>query len=166
MAPITAIRSLTAVSLLGLAVAACGAPQATMADRPPGAAPGEARQAAPVEQGGVVPGQPPVYVLNLHGAEKSGRPDQRPARLVLSEFSSMSGVTWHTWGPTRATGAGKLSGTWCLPQCMDTPYDAEVTLSNVMPVKGKGYFTRYRIESDLPQAQRPDADLSGVLPTP
>ncbi|MEN3534799.1 hypothetical protein AAH991_06785 [Microbispora sp. ZYX-F-249] len=107
----------------------------------------------------------PVYVLNFRDAER-GRPDQRPANLVLSEFSAMSAVTWRTWGPTRATGAGKLSGTWCLPECADAPYDATVTLSSVIPVKGKGYFSRYAVTADVPARHRPEADLSGVLPTP
>ncbi|GGO17538.1 hypothetical protein GCM10010116_35470 [Microbispora rosea subsp. aerata] len=107
----------------------------------------------------------PVYVLNFQDSEQ-GRPDQRPASLVLSEFSTMSGVTWRTWGPTRATGAGKLSGTWCLPECADAPYDATVTLSSVVPVKGKGYFSRYAVTADVPAGQRSEADLSGVLPTP
>ncbi|MEV4460078.1 hypothetical protein [Microbispora sp. NPDC049633] len=107
----------------------------------------------------------PVYVLNFRDSER-GRPDQRPANLVLSEFSTMSAVTWRTWGPTRATGAGKLSGTWCLPECADAPYDATVTLSSVIPVKGKGYFSRYAVTADVPVRHRPEADLSGVLPTP
>ncbi|TQS27855.1 hypothetical protein [Microbispora sp. KK1-11] len=107
----------------------------------------------------------PVYVLNLQNSER-GRAEQRPANLVLSEFSTMSGVTWRTWGPTRATGAGKLSGTWCLPECVDAPYAATVTLSSVIPVKGKGYFSRYAITADVPLRHRPEADLSGVLPTP
>ncbi|MEU6415050.1 hypothetical protein [Microbispora sp. NPDC046933] len=107
----------------------------------------------------------PVYVLNLQNSER-GRAEQRPANLVLSEFSTMSGVTWRTWGPTRATGAGRLSGTWCLPECADAPYAATVTLSSVIPVKGKGYFSRYAVTADVPVRHRPEADLSGVLPTP
>ncbi|MEU8275425.1 hypothetical protein ACFYOK_26415 [Microbispora bryophytorum] len=107
----------------------------------------------------------PVYVLNLQNSER-GRAEQRPANIVLSEFSTMSGVTWRTWGPTRATGAGRLSGTWCLPECADAPYAATVTLSSVIPVKGKGYFSRYAITADMPVLHRPEADLSGVLPTP
>ncbi|MEV4293976.1 hypothetical protein [Microbispora rosea] len=107
----------------------------------------------------------PVYVLNLQNSER-GRAEQRPANLVLSEFSTMSEVTWRTWGPTRATGAGRISGTWCLPECADAPYAATVTLSSVVPVKGKGYFSRYAVTADVPVQHRPEADLSGVLPTP
>ncbi|MBX6383229.1 MAG: hypothetical protein IRZ07_09695 [Microbispora sp.] len=130
---------------------------------------GSAALAAALGGCGAPAGEPavetPVYVLNFRDSEH-GRADQRPADLVLSEFSTMTGVTWRTWGPTRATGAGKLSGTWCLPECADAPYDATVTLSSVIPVKGKGYFSRYAVTADVPARQRAQADLSGVLPTP
>ncbi|MCT9931925.1 hypothetical protein N5079_17110 [Planotetraspora sp. A-T 1434] len=106
-----------------------------------------------------------VYVLNFYGAEQ-GRADQRPADLVLSEFSTLNKVTWRTWGPTRASGAGNLSGTWCLPHCLDKPYAATVTLSSIVPVKGKGYFARYEITAKLPPGEKGKADLSGTLPTP
>ncbi|WP_055479163.1 hypothetical protein [Sphaerimonospora mesophila] len=107
----------------------------------------------------------PVYVLNLHDAEQ-GRADRRPRDLVVSEFTALNGVTWHSWGPTRAAGEGRLSGSWCLPGCADTPYDATVTLSGVVPVRGKGYFTRYEITADVPPDLREQADLRGVIPTP
>jgi hypothetical protein len=107
----------------------------------------------------------PIYVFNFFGAE-DGRTDQRPRDLVVSEFSTINGLTWQSWGPSRAVGMGKLSGTWCLPECLDKPYDARVTLSNVIPVKGQGYFTKYRIEAKLPADQKETADLSGVLQTP
>ncbi|GLW23466.1 hypothetical protein DI270_001105 [Microbispora triticiradicis] len=130
-----------AVAVLGAGVSGCGA-----------------SQAGPVAE-------TPVYVLNLQGSEQ-GRPDQRPAILVLSEFTTISEVTWHSWGPTRAVGAGRLSGTWCLPACENAPYEATVTLSNVTPVRGKGYFSRYAVAAEVPPRQRPAADLSGMLPTP
>lgn len=135
-------RAVLVLGTLGLAVLGCGTSPA-----------------------GTTVAETPVYVLNFQGSER-GRADQRPGNLVLSEFSTMSGVTWRTWGPTRATGAGKLSGTWCLPECADAPYEATVTLSNVIPVKGKGYFGKYSITADVPPEHRPEADLSGVLPTP
>jgi hypothetical protein len=49
---------------------------------------------------------------------------------------------------------------------MDRPYEATVTLSNVSPVKGKGYFTKYEITAQVPEDQRDKADLTGTLPTP
>jgi hypothetical protein len=129
------------LSGLGLAVAACGSADKAAA------------------------GEPGIYVFNFHHAEQ-GRADQRPRDLVLSEFSTMSRVTWSVWGPSRASGTGKLSGMWCLPRCADTPYDATVTLSSVIPVRGKGYFTRYRVSVNLPEAERDGADLAGILRTP
>ncbi|WP_051458373.1 hypothetical protein [Microbispora sp. ATCC PTA-5024] len=129
------------VAALGLTAAGCGAPETAAA------------------------GEPPIYVLNFHNAER-GRADRRPADLVLSEFSTLTKVTWRTWGPSGATGAGKLSGTWCLPRCATAPYDATVTLSAVVPVRGNGYFTRYRVRARLPADERAQADLDGVLPTP
>ena len=107
----------------------------------------------------------PVYVFNTYGAEE-GRTDQRPADLVLSEFSTLNHVAWQSWGPTQALGTGKLSGTWCLPGCLDAPYDATVTLRALQPVRGKAYFTHYELRAKLPPAQRQDADLQGSLPTP
>ncbi|MBO3746910.1 hypothetical protein J5X84_12605 [Streptosporangiaceae bacterium NEAU-GS5] len=106
-----------------------------------------------------------VYVFNTYGAEE-GRVDQRPADLVLSEFSTLNSVAWRSWGPTRALGTGKLSGSWCLPECADAPYDATVTLNVVQPVRGKAYFTRYELSAQLPPKQRESADLEGRLPTP
>jgi hypothetical protein len=106
-----------------------------------------------------------VYVFNTYGAEQ-GRVDQRPPDLVLSEFSTLNTLTWQSWGPTKALGTGKLSGTWCLPGCADAPYDATVTLKSVQPVRGKAYFTRYELRADLPQKQRDSADLDGRLPVP
>ncbi|MBP2706478.1 hypothetical protein JOL79_21955 [Microbispora sp. RL4-1S] len=130
-----------ALSVLEAGLVACGAP------------------------GSAVAVGPPVFVLNFHHAEQ-GRSDQRPGDLVLSEFSAMTKVVWRTWGPTRATGSGKLTGVWCLPHCASRPYDATVTLSNVLAVRGKGYFTRYRVVADIPEEERRQADLAGVLPTP
>ena len=146
--PASLLATVTAFAVAVLGAAAFGAAVAGCGSAPTGSA-----------------AETPVYVLNFQGSER-GRADQRPANLVLSEFSTMSGVTWRTWGPTRATGAGKLSGTWCLPGCADAPYDATVTLSSVIPVRGKGYFSRYAIRADVPLKHRPEADLAGVLPTP
>ncbi len=123
---------------------------------------GEASRTAPAAE---TPIETPIYVLNLYGDE-NGRSDQRPQALVLSEFSTVNGISWQKWGPGGAVGVGRLSGTWCLPQCQDRPYEATVTLSAVTPFKGNGYFTKYAIKADLPAAQKEMADLKGALPTP
>lgn len=107
-----------------------------------------------------------VYVMNFHGTEQ-GRADYRPRDLVLSEFTTLNAMTWRSWGPARAVGTGRLSGSWCLPTCSDAPYQATVTLSHVVPARGKGYFTRYEITAaGLPRDQVDRAVLEGALPTP
>ncbi|MEV8631680.1 hypothetical protein AB0395_08490 [Streptosporangium sp. NPDC051023] len=142
------------VALLGLMSAACGAGVSQVAPL------GEEPVAHVVS-----PEAEPVYVINLYGAE-DGRPDQRPANLVVSEFSTLKGITWRSWGPGRAVGSGKLSGTWCLPACQTNPYDATITLSKVKKVGGKRYFTRFDIGGDFPQPDSFDDTLRGALPLP
>ncbi|WP_433250557.1 hypothetical protein ACQPYK_04370 [Streptosporangium sp. CA-135522] len=106
-----------------------------------------------------------VYVFNLYGAEE-GRADQRPANLVASEFSSLRELNWSTWGPEKAVGRGRLSGTWCLPGCLAEPYTATITLGAVRKVRGKKYFTRFGIDGDFPKPEEPADTLVGTLPTP
>ncbi|MFF4777114.1 hypothetical protein ACFY05_30075 [Microtetraspora fusca] len=138
-----ALRPAVLLCLAALGLAACAS---------------QAARTAPVEE-------TPIYVLNLYGDE-NGRSDQRPPALVLSEFSTVSGMSWQSWGPGRAVGVGRLSGTWCLPRCQNHPYNATVTLSNVVPYRGDGYFTRYAVKAHLPPAERKTADLKGALPAP
>ncbi|MEV7010937.1 hypothetical protein [Streptosporangium sp. NPDC051022] len=152
-------------ALLGLMSAACGAGGVQ------GASPGEnpvaheaQPEAEPVTQE-VTPRAEQVYVINLHGNEE-GVADQRPANLVASEFSTLKGVTWRSWGPERAVGSGKLSGTWCLPGCQTNPYDATITLSKVRKVGDKRYFTRFGITGDFPGPTSPADTLNGALPLP
>ncbi len=142
------------VALLGLMSAACGSGVAQ-------AAPSEVE---PVAQAVDRPAEP-VYVINLYGNEE-GVAEQRPVNLVASEFSTVKGITWRSWGPARAVGAGKLSGTWCLPNCLEHPYDATITLSKVRKVNDKRYFTRFDIAGDFPEPDQPDDRLTGSLPLP
>ncbi|MFF5210425.1 hypothetical protein [Streptosporangium sp. NPDC000396] len=107
----------------------------------------------------------PIYVINFYGAEE-GRADQRPSNLVVSEFSSLGGLTWRRWGPRTAVGVGKLRGSWCLPGCLAEPYTATVTLGRVKKVRGEKYFTRFDIDGDFPKPDEPADALSGALPTP
>ncbi|GAA1013448.1 hypothetical protein Aple_054310 [Acrocarpospora pleiomorpha] len=162
------MRLLIALAAASLAAVSCGAstPSGTpsAAETPTSgtatATPPEPISATPAET-------PPttVYVFNSFG-EEEGRPDQRPADLVVSEFSSLSKLTWRNWGPETAVGAGKLSGSWCLPECLDKPYDATVTLSSIKMAQGQAYFSKYDIQVDLPVAQQEGADLNGTLATP
>ncbi|MDP9863344.1 MULTISPECIES: hypothetical protein [Streptosporangium] len=110
-------------------------------------------------------GPEPVYVFNLHGAEE-GRADQRPTDLVLSENSSISEVTWSKWGPQAALGTGKLTGTWCLPDCETEPYTATVLLGSVQRMKGKRYFAHFGVSGDFPEPEDHIGALIGELPTP
>ncbi|WP_062431140.1 hypothetical protein [Herbidospora daliensis] len=107
-----------------------------------------------------------VYVLNFFGDEQ-GSPAQKPADLVISEFSTMNKLLWDKWGPDTAEGRGMLTGSWCLPDCLDQPYDAKITLSTPVGKAGRTYFTSYTIEpDDLQSAQEQGADLVGTLQTP
>ncbi|GLX02914.1 hypothetical protein [Microtetraspora sp. NBRC 16547] len=151
-----------AVAVLGMA-AACG--QGGSAPTPKGEESAGRPGAEPTVTATTSQAAPPIYVRNLHGAE-AGRDDQRPANLVLSEFSVLNGITWKSWGPDRAVGTGGLSGSWCLPGCLKKQYEATVTLSGVTTVKGTRYFTRFDVDGDFPKPGDPADALVGSLPTP
>ncbi|GAA3071948.1 hypothetical protein [Streptosporangium carneum] len=156
-----------AVAVLGATTAACGLGAAQAEPRRAWA--GDTAQITSQPEEGVTRSEgrraEPVYVINLYGAE-DGRADQRPENLVVSEFSTLKGITWRSWGPGRAVGAGKLSGTWCLPDCLDSPYDATITLSKVKKAMGKRYFTKFAIDGDFPKPDQIDDTLTGALPLP
>ncbi|MCG5220164.1 hypothetical protein [Streptosporangium sp. KLBMP 9127] len=103
----------------------------------------------------------PIRVWNLYGAEQ-GRADERPADLVLSEFTTANRITWRSWGPKTAVGTGAISGTWCLPGCLDKPYPATITLSDTR----SGYFTKFQVEGDFPRPNDSADTLTGTLATP
>ncbi|WP_433351459.1 hypothetical protein ACQP25_00090 [Microtetraspora malaysiensis] len=149
------------VAALSATVAACGQSAGEAASK------GAPRTAGTTPEAVVAtsPTTTPVYVNNLYGAEQ-GRDDSSPANLVLSEFSSMSGITWTSWGPDQAVGTGGLSGSWCLPGCTEKPYEATVTLSGVTTVKGTQYFTQFAVDGDFPKPGDPADALAGSLPTP
>ncbi|GII93477.1 hypothetical protein [Sinosporangium siamense] len=138
------MKNFASILVLGLTLTACGTGVAAVG-----------------EHGTPTKGPATVRVWNLHGNER-GRADQRPANLVLSEFTSMNGLRWSTWGPDRAVGNGKVSGTWCLPGCASRPYAATVTLSDVR----RGYFTRFEVGGTFPRPERRADTLTGTLPTP
>ncbi|GIH27917.1 hypothetical protein Aph01nite_62270 [Acrocarpospora phusangensis] len=151
------MRLVIALAAAVLATAACGT--STSSGTPSPTAPTSSTVTTTPSAAG------PVYVFNLFGDEQ-GKPDQRPGNLVVSEFSSLKDVNWQSWGPDTAVGSGKLSGSWCLPECLDKPYDATVTLSAIKQAEGQSYFSKYDIQVDLPVAQQEGADLSGTLATP
>ncbi|WP_327087999.1 hypothetical protein OIE66_37665 [Nonomuraea sp. NBC_01738] len=124
-----------AFALVGLAlVTACGAGSAGV--RVEGTAP--------------PPGKP-VYVMAY-----MGDPLQRPATFALTEFSSISNVRWTSWGGGQAVGEGEVSGTWCLPGCLDHGYPATITLSGLTWLERTGYYGRFTVTS----AHKLDEDLT------
>ncbi|GAA1993927.1 hypothetical protein GCM10009799_19880 [Nocardiopsis rhodophaea] len=96
-----------------------------------------------------------IYVFNTYGNEQGFR-DQRPEVLVASEFTTFSDLTWSSWGGTPAVGAGTVSGTWCLPGCLDDPFPVTVELDTPKEFGGDDYYTTYAVTdgSDLPPDMR------------
>jgi hypothetical protein len=119
----------------------------------------------PAGSGGRVGTADRVYVWNLHGDEE-GKSDVRPADLVLSEAATLNGITWRRWGGDAAEGYGRLTGTWCMPQCLKQPYKASVTLGGVRKVGDRRYYTSYVVTAELPARRRGSASITGDLPTP
>ncbi|WP_066361086.1 hypothetical protein [Herbidospora mongoliensis] len=121
---------------------------------------------SPTPPAASTPSAQDVYVLNFFGDEQ-GSPAQKPADLVISEFSTMNKLRWDKWGPDNAVGHGMLTGSWCLPDCLEKPYEAKVTLATPTSRQGRTFFTSYTIEpGDLQSAQEQGADLIGTLQTP
>lgn len=109
-----------------------------------------------------------TYVFNTFG-EEQGFADRMPKRLVVSEFTTFSSLRWTGWANDAAAGKGQVRGTWCLPDCSDRGYPAELRLIDPRPYDGKRFFTRYTVEADLPakyQQAFEDAEADGSLMTP
>ncbi|SFC24472.1 hypothetical protein [Streptomyces aidingensis] len=108
------------------------------------------------------------WVFSYYGEVNNA--EIEPVHLVLSEFSTLRDLTWDTWGADSATGSGSLSGMWCLPECTDNPYQAEITLTAPEPMaggEGEQMFGTFRLEVELPAADARFAqveDLSGERP--
>ncbi|WP_283139062.1 hypothetical protein [Rhizohabitans arisaemae] len=105
-----------------------------------------------------------VYVFNFWKNER-GATHTQPKGLVVSEFTTLNDVVWSEWGSDRAVAKGLVSGVWCLPGCLDDPYSATVTLSQPVSVKGRFYYSRYKIDTRLPAGVTTN-DLEGPLQTP
>jgi hypothetical protein len=104
------------------------------------------------------------FVLNFYGEENTGgNPEREPENLVLSEYSAVNKVVWEQWDGEQAVGSGLLSGTWCLPECIDDPYKTSITLSDPEEVNGELFYTTFVLDS--PQAEDAQAeDLEGERP--
>ncbi|MDT0300496.1 hypothetical protein [Streptomonospora wellingtoniae] len=96
-----------------------------------------------------------VYVFNTHGNEQ-GEADQRPENLVASQSTTFTGLEWLAWGGGPAVAEGDVQGTWCLPDCQDSPYPVTVELSGAETVDGTAFYTGYTFtgRSGFPEEMR------------
>lgn len=109
-------------------------------------------------------GQDRPFVINFYGEENTGgNPEREPANLVVTEHTSMSSVEWERWDGEVAVGSGLLSGVWCLPECLDDPFDAKVTLSDPEEINGELYYSTFELESSQAAKYHAD-DLDGPRP--
>ncbi|QSB05764.1 hypothetical protein [Natronoglycomyces albus] len=87
---------------------------------------------------------------------------QTPESMMLQENSNADNMEWYIWGPDRAVAIGTVSGLWCMPECVDEPYEARITLCDVQD----DVFTRFSVvgdfEVDDPTRQELDAPLYGL----
>ncbi|WP_344969538.1 hypothetical protein [Salinactinospora qingdaonensis] len=115
----------------------------------------DAADAASAEPAEETAGTREVYVqIFQDGGENYDT--QRPVRFSLTEFETFNDLNWSHWGPDSATGQGNLSGTWCMPKCLDRPYPATLTITDPVKVGDTWYFSRY----DISNVADPPADLS------
>ncbi|MEV0375185.1 hypothetical protein AB0I10_36360 [Streptomyces sp. NPDC050636] len=106
------------------------------------------------------------YVINHYGEENAdkGRAERSPKNLVLSEFTSINGVSWQQWGAKKAVGTGKVTGTWCLDTCLDKPLKATVTLSDPKTVNGRKVFSTFTLKLSGKPGAYDSEDLQGKRP--
>ncbi|MEU4999333.1 hypothetical protein [Streptomyces sp. NPDC021622] len=155
----TTWRTKTVVATALAGVAACGvlALQTAHASTSSGSAEQTARTA------GVARGSAAPYVVNHYGEENAdnGRAERTPKNLVLSEFTSISGLHWKEWGTKEAVATGKVTGNWCLETCLDKPLKATVTLSDPKTVNGKKVFSTFTLKLAQGTGEYESEDLQG-----
>ncbi|GAA4904283.1 hypothetical protein [Streptomonospora salina] len=90
------------------------------------------------------PAEPPdrIFVFNTYGSEQ-GESERRPENLVATPSTSFTGLEWSSWGGGPATADGRVRGTWCLPECQDSPYPVRVELSGAEVVDGTAFYAHY-----------------------
>ncbi|WP_405840401.1 hypothetical protein OG528_20810 [Streptomyces platensis] len=142
----TALVTMCALVLAAVGFSACGNPEQPQVEGP---AP------SPTQARG------PVYV-----SDSLGHPLTRPTGFGLTEFSSVSQLSWRSWGQEKAVATGRLRGMWCIPHCPDNGWPATVELSRLERRENVSYYTRATVRSaHLPP--RDTDDLSAVrLPLP
>ncbi|MER6842535.1 hypothetical protein [Streptomyces platensis] len=142
----TALATLCVLVLAAVGLSGCGDPGEPQVEGP-APSPSKARG--------------PVYV-----PDTMGHPLTRPTGFGLTEFSTVSRLSWRSWGGEKAAATGRLGGTWCLPQCDGDGYPATLELSGLQRRENVSYYTRATVRSaHLPP--RDTDDLSAVrLPLP
>lgn len=104
----------------------------------------------------------PVYV-----SDTMGHPLTRPTKFGLTEFSSVSRLSWRSWGEAKAVATGRLSGMWCIPHCPDHGYPATVELSRLQRRENVGYYTLAVVQSPAHLPSDQSSKLRNVrLPIP
>ncbi|MCK7624937.1 hypothetical protein MUU72_17800 [Streptomyces sp. RS10V-4] len=84
---------------------------------------------------------PPARTGPVYAAGDAGRPLQRPDALPLGDSARLTGLRWESWGGPTAVADGGLSGPWCAPECVRTPYRVKVTLSGLQRQQGFAYYS-------------------------
>ncbi|WP_432140237.1 hypothetical protein [Streptomyces sp. bgisy084] len=142
----TALATVCVLVLAAVGLSGCGDP-------------GEPQVAGPAPSPARARG--PVYV-----SDTMGHPLTRPTGFGLTEFSSVSRLSWRSWGAPKAVATGRLRGMWCLPHCPRNGYPATIELSRLQRRENVSYYTFATVRSaHLPP--RDTDDLSAVrLPLP
>ncbi|MDI3406491.1 hypothetical protein [Streptomyces cavernicola] len=107
------------------------------------------------------------YVVQRSGEEtpdaRAGA-QRRPERLVLTEFTSISGVDWARWDARDAVGSGLVTGSWCLSTCQDKPLKATLRLSDPRTVDGKRVYSAFTLTLSDRTGTYDSEDLRGKRP--
>ncbi|GAA2295830.1 hypothetical protein OHT20_17100 [Streptomyces caniferus] len=142
----TAVATVFALVLTAVGLAGCGNPEEPHVEGP---AP------SPSQVSG------PVYVTDT-----LGHPLTRPTGFALTEFSSLSRLSWRSWGRPKAVATGRTGGVWCIPDCPANGYPATVELSRLQRRENVSYYTRAVVRAPgLPHDQA--SELRNVrLPVP
>jgi hypothetical protein len=116
------------------------------------------------DDGGEAAAQVRPFVINFYGEENTGgNPEREPANLVVSEHTSLSSLDWARWDGEQAVASGQLAGIWCMPDCLDDPFDASITLSGPEKINGEVYYTTFEVVAPEAASFQAD-DLDGERP--
>ncbi|MGW7024521.1 hypothetical protein ACWGGS_34955 [Streptomyces decoyicus] len=143
----TAVAAGLALVLTAVGLTGCGNPEQPHVEGP---AP------SPTQVSG------PVYV-----SDTLGHPLTRPTKFALTEFSSVAGLSWRSWGKPKAVATGRVRGMWCIPHCPANGYPATVELSRLQHQENVSYYSRAVVRSSHRLPPDRAAELRDVrLPVP